>query len=1349
MKEKLLTLIWFMLLPFVVSKASAKMMGDTDIPDSIHTQIEYYQYGMPYCETKMVPHVDKRIPEQNPQANSQRPKRANTGKTTWTIGSGGNFADINAAMADSRVVDGDNLQFLPKTVLTTKQAVTKAVTIIGTGYLNDNESRINRANYSDQFTIDCDNVILRSFRIDWIIIINGANLLIDHCYIDSWVGISSSSLRSDNVIIRSSFIGYGITGYNYFGMTLKAAKDWTITNNIIGALGGAYKLNSLDGATTDHNIIYSPYKENNSLVTNVKNSTFTNNIIVCDGDREKTFDANSQSENNNCIIHNNVISNSLSRFPNNKQVTKLSAVCTCEGGDNKNDIYYSLLASSPANGYATDGGDCGPWSGNNPYTIGGVDDGGGEDPDPTFNDGDVFTAQTAEGIDLPFKIISAKDKTCQVGEGKSFIPCINKSTTGTITIPQIANGFTVITIGSYAFYNCTGLTSITIPNSVTSIGHDAFQNCSGITSLTIPSSVTDIGNSAFYGCSSIKSITFPTNLKTIGEYAFQNCSSLAEVICQSATPPSANKYYMVFSGCGNPFLVVPNGALTNYKNIEPWKDFKDIFEISKRPLSNGQFFYQINNDGESATIVGLQNGLSPESVTIPDLIGEQQLKVTCLGTKLFYFDKTLKHLYLGKNIRSITFYALYCPIALEDVVVSEDNLYYTSRDGILFSKDMKKLMLYPPGKKDIVKYDIPYGVTSIDECSQFYHSQLSEVVIPSTVNFIQTLAFAYSANLKIVHCMNSELPHVGSSIFLETKANEGILYVPKGCRSKYQSDSEWAVFKSIIEVDYQQPEAYAVLSTDQTTLSFYYDANKESRQGTIYTADQFRTTYNDDGWSSFDRKISSVVFDNSFADYDGLTSTKYWFHTCTSLKAIYGLTNLNTSNVTDMSFMFDECWSLTSIDLSHFNTDKVTNMQYMFSNCRGLTNLDLSKFNTEKVKFTSGMFRGCKGLTNLDLTKLNTGKVLDMGYMFMDCSGLTSLDLSKLNTESVYNMCGMFQNSNNLSILDLRGWNTSRVTTMDSSNPDNDWGMFSGCSSLVTIKVSEGWNTDNVTSSAHMFNGCTSLVGGDGTRFDPNYIDKTKAYAGIGGYLTMEGQETNTDDLQDYLNSLEDTEDTMAGGIYRREFRNTDWQSLYLPFSIEYTDWAEGFEVARFDGIDMSSEGNDATTQAVLSATIMDNGKTRANTPYLIRAKKEGTSVLSVNYSEANYSVRSVSYSTDNATYTFTGNYEDMTGMFSAQRYRMLGGWLNIPTSDSEMLQPYRWYMTKTLDDSVPSIESRGLRIRIVGGEEEAVGINELQINDSECYKNDDYYDLLGRKIENVRNKKGIYIFNNKKYIIK
>ena len=338
---------------------------------------------------------------------------------TWTIGTGGNFVDINAAMSSSNVVDGDELQFLPKTVLTTQQTVTKAVTITGTGYLNDDESRLDRENNYDAYlTIESDDVTIRFYRIGWVNV-HGANTRIEHCYIDYWIDSKSSNYDTENTVIRSSFIGYGIYGYQMFAVI--HTTEWTITNCIIGGRGGAYRLINLDNAIIDHNIIYSPYKENTYLINYVKNSEITNNIIVCDGNRDYTFDANTLSEANNCIIHNNVISNTtaLSRFPDNIRVANLAAVCTLEGGDIKNDIYFRLLDNSPAKGYATDGGDCGPWSGSSPYVVGGISSGtepmtGNYKLDLNANDNpsggvfqsllSLFTAMGTNGIGLQMNV---------------------------------------------------------------------------------------------------------------------------------------------------------------------------------------------------------------------------------------------------------------------------------------------------------------------------------------------------------------------------------------------------------------------------------------------------------------------------------------------------------------------------------------------------------------------------------------------------------------------------------------------------------------------------------------------------------------------------------------------------------------------------------------------------------------------------------------------------------------------------------------------------------------------------------------------------------------------------------
>ena len=237
--------------------------------------------------------------------------------------------------------------------------------------------------------------------------------------------------------------------------------------------------------------------------------------------------------------------------------------------------------------------------------------------------------------------------------------------------------------------------------------------------------------------------------------------------------------------------------------------------------------------------------------------------------------------------------------------------------------------------------------------------------------------------------------------------------------------------------------------------------------------------------------IVHIVFDKSFSTYTP-TSLFGFFRNLTKLETITDLEYLNTEKVTDMSCMFSNCSSLTSLDVTHFNTAKVTNMNRMFSSCSSLTSLDFTHFNTANVTDMHNMFEGCSSLTSLDVTHFNTENVTNMGYMFSLCSSLTSLDVTHFNTANVANMNSMFAYCVALTSLYLTNFNTEKVTNMGR--------MFSDSQALTTIYASSKFVTTQVTNSSKMFYNCKKLKGEELCSND-KATDKT--YAKIeGGYFS-------------------------------------------------------------------------------------------------------------------------------------------------------------------------------------------------------------------------------------------------------
>ncbi len=166
----------------------------------------------------------------------------------------------------------------------------------------------------------------------------------------------------------------------------------------------------------------------------------------------------------------------------------------------------------------------------------------------------MAATQVVNGIEWTYSVSGGK-ATIYKGWSQSAIP---NSTSGSVTIPAKLGGYAVSSIGGHAFFECSSLTTVTIPNSVTSIGDYAFRGCSGLTSIIIPNSVTSIGDYAFYHCSGLSSVTIPNGVTSLGTFTFGGCSGLTSMILPNSVRSIGDSAFMSCSGLTS--ITIPNSV---------------------------------------------------------------------------------------------------------------------------------------------------------------------------------------------------------------------------------------------------------------------------------------------------------------------------------------------------------------------------------------------------------------------------------------------------------------------------------------------------------------------------------------------------------------------------------------------------------------------------------------------------------------------------------------------------------------------------------------------------------------------------------------------------------------------
>uniref|UniRef100_UPI0037DDC2AC leucine-rich repeat domain-containing protein n=1 Tax=Methanomethylophilus alvi TaxID=1291540 RepID=UPI0037DDC2AC len=228
----------------------------------------------------------------------------------------------------------------------------------------------------------------------------------------------------------------------------------------------------------------------------------------------------------------------------------------------------------------------------------------------------------------------------------------NKSKTSLIQYPagKTDSAYTipdsVTSIGNYAFFGCTSLTSVTIPDSVTYIGYDAFFGCTSLTSVTIPDSVTSIGYDAFFGCTSLSSVTIPDSVTSIGNYAFSECTSLTAINVAE----------------GNTAYVSENGVLFNKSKTSliqyPAGKTDSAYTIPDSVTSIGNYAFFSADSLKSIEVSGNNPNFSSRSGCLYDKTG-MTLRVCPAGLGTFTVGKDVASVYSGafsgNNLNEVVF----------------------------------------------------------------------------------------------------------------------------------------------------------------------------------------------------------------------------------------------------------------------------------------------------------------------------------------------------------------------------------------------------------------------------------------------------------------------------------------------------------------------------------------------------------------------------------------------------------------------------------------------------------------------------------------------------------------------
>ncbi len=680
---------------------------------------------------------------------------------------------------------------------------------------------------------------------------------------------------------------------------------------------------------------------------------------------------------------------------------------------------------------------------------------------------DVVSAESNETIDeVLWKYTIENDEVCITG-------C--ESQEKEITVPSTINGYMVTSIGKAAFSCCESLTSVTIPKLVTYIGIVAFSLCISLTAITIPEGVTSIGDYSFFGCSSLTEITIPEGVTLIDGYAFNGCSSMMTVTLPKTLASIDNS---AFEGCSRlKAITIPEGVTSigdsvflkcselsgievsvnnnDYTSINgvlynkdktkiicyPGRKKEQSYNIPKSVTSIAEYtFYECSElktitIPEGVTSIGeytFSGCSSLTTITIPEGItdiGEYAFskcsslttitlpeELTSIGKYAFSECSGLTTMKIPEKVKYIDDYPFDKCSSLISVEVSANNKNFTSENGVLYNSDKTELICYPICKEEQT-YNLPKGVTIIDDMMFSGCSKLKTINIPEGVTNIDSSAFLNCSELENIEVSEKNNNYTSINGVLYSKDKTELICYPKG-----KEEKTYNIPQGIITIGsnaFYGCSGLTEITIPKGVTTIKYNAFHECSGLTTMTIPEGVDSINYGVFSECSSlteitlpETLTMIPESLFIDCNKLKSVKLPEETIdVGYKAFYGCSSLTSitipEGVANIGFnAFGNCTQLSNIEVSA-NNKYYTSENGVLYNKNKTKLICYPKGKKEKsyeipqgvISVIGHAFYGCSGLMSVTFPKtLNTIEEC----VFSECSGLDTM-IFKGNKPEVYN----------------------------------------------------------------------------------------------------------------------------------------------------------------------------------------------------------------------------------------------------------------------------------------------------------------------------------------------------------